>query len=127
MRPNKQINPGAHRSGPARSGKGRFFTAPSDSSQEASDAADIQQTPPQPARPAAAPILNKYAARASVAPDSDEPDEAGGELTNEEWTDPLDEEELDLTTVTIDLRETRRRNPPATYYERIVSKIPGRQ
>lgn len=49
------------------------------------------------------------------------------ELTHEEWVDPLDEDDLDLTTITIDLRDEMRHLPPEGYYQRHFSKVPGHE
>lgn len=126
MRPNKQINPGAHRSGPEQSTKGRYFTTESPDT-AAADPAPNEAAVESGPRPEGAPVLNKYAARASVAPDVDRDyAEVVEGLDHEEWTDPLDDDEIDLSSVTIDLRETLRSDVPETYYQRLISKIPGR-
>lgn len=129
MRPNKPINSGAHRSGVAsRRGKSRYFAADLPS-QPAGGAAD-RIVEPQPS-PASEPV-GKYHGRASVGPWGDgddaartvDPAEVSG---TEDWVDPLDDDKIDLTRVTIDLRETLVESPPDTYYQRHSSRVPGHQ
>ena len=127
MRPKKQINPGAHRSGRA-VGKGRHYTTglpePDDS-----DWSSIQPVEPPAPTPAQSPMAEKYVGRASVGPNvQDSHSPVVIDITDPvEWVDPLDDDEFDLTTVTIDLRPTLRNRPPERYFERYSSKVPGHQ
>lgn len=123
MRPNKPINSGADRAEPRVTGKGRFNTT---AAQPRHD-----EQPHQPADPTRAAndghhAVSKYSGRATVRAMVDEELDAAIELAHAEWVDPLDEHPFDLSSVTIDLRESQHPNPPATYYERLGSKVPGR-
>ena len=125
MRPNKQINPGAHRSGAAdRTSKGRHFTT------------GLPTSPPEPTevspessvQPGADPQSeSKYVGRASVGPRAHDEDLAAREMAHAEWVDPLDQDEIDLTQINIDLRPSMIEEPPDTYYQRFSSRVPGHQ
>ncbi len=107
-------------------GKSRYFstalpTPPSD-----------HEVPPLEIPEASSPHepIGKYEGRASVGPQvhDDElagPDEAS--TSGEQWVDPLDDDTIDLTLITIDLRETMIDSPPDTYYQRHSSRVPGHQ
>lgn len=127
MRPKKQINPGAHRSGYASGGKGRFYTTglPGEES-SARDETLAPEPAPDPTQPG---LAEKYVGRASVGPNAQDSEASLViDLTQpREWRDPLDEDEFDLSSVTIDLRPTMRNRPAETYYERYSSKVPGHQ
>ena len=127
MRPKKQINPGAHRSGRA-VGKGRYYTTglPEPDDSEWGRLEPVEPTPPTPAQP---PMAEKYVGKASVGPNAqDTQAPVVIDLTEPlEWVDPLDDDEFDLSTVTIDLRSTMRNRPPDRYFERYRSKVPGHQ
>lgn len=73
----------------------------------------------------------KYEGRASVRPPSgvDDALDIAASVDTEpvQWVDPLDEDEVDLTQITIDLRETMLESPPETYYQRYSSRVPGHQ
>ncbi len=126
MRPNKEINPGASSSGTAATRKGRYYTTDLPTRPEP---ASEPPTGPDADPPGyQAPVASKYTARASVRPELDEPTQPEAAEPDEDWTDPLDQEdELDLTTVTIDLRDTLVENPPETYYQRYSSRVPDHQ
>jgi len=126
MRPTKRINPGAHRSvASAGGGKGRFFVAP--------------QPPAAPAEPRHGALSesghsdpsqapgSKYRARASVGPQAGSEEGKRPETTSAEWVDPLDQDEVDLSAVTIDLRDTMIEKPADTYYQRYSTRVPGHQ
>jgi hypothetical protein len=122
MRPNKPINPGAHRSGTAdRTSKGRYSVA------------GLPEAPPEPTgvppeqpAPETAPA-SKYVGRASVRAWARDEEEIAGEAAPAEWVDPLDGDEIDLTEITIDLRPSMIDEPPDTYYQRFSSRVPGHQ
>jgi len=125
MRPSKQINPGAHNAGTGRAtGKARHFAPqgapdPAEQRQSAASAKDGSDTPTVP---------QKYVGRASVGHIADS--EAGpqpGASGQTEWVDPLDQDDLDLTQITIDLRDTMRPDPPETYFQRFSSRVPDHQ
>ena len=122
MRPSKPINTGAHRSGTAeRKGKGRHYVT------------RLPTPPPAAAEPA--PELpaagyeseSKYVGRASVGRRAGQEEWAARDLAHAEWVDPLDQDEVDLTEITIDLRPTMIDDPSDTYYQRFSSRVPGRQ
>lgn len=130
MRPDKRINPNAHRSGGVE-GKNRHYTTGLPRRHEG-DGADTSSASPQlevPSRPDPVrdPVPDKYSGRASVTPKPvDEAALAAIELKHKEWVDPLDDDGIDLTAVTIDLRDEMRDDPPPGYYQRHSSKVPGR-
>ena len=126
MRPNKQMNPGANPVGAARRGKSRYFTT------------DLPRDPEGPPQPAiGTPPADKgeresphpkYLGRASVGRAvTDEADLVVDLTEAQEWVDPLDDDGFDLSSVTIDLRQTMRHDPPDSYYERYSSRVPGHQ
>lgn len=124
MRPNKNINPGAHRSGTASGDQsGEPAVAPRDKEAEA----PRQLYVPDSVRPASGPLVStKYEGRQSVGPERLEDPSITVELKHEDWVDPLDREEArDLTDITIDLREEMRDDVPETYYQRFSSRVPG--
>ena len=152
MRPKKQMNRGGDGTIRRPVGKSRYFAtpppqpgaeAPADEPAGAGGDGDRRADVPRlllpdgtlaprstPDHNVAAPGMGKagkYLGRASVGPTA-----AGGEdlvvdLTEPmEWVDPLDDESMDLQAVTIDLRSGLRDDPPDTFYQRYVSKIPGR-
>jgi len=125
MRPKKQINPGAHRSGTA-GGKGRFYTT----GLPEPDDGKVANPPRQRPSPVISPspqLAEKYVGRASVGPNvaADDPPDVVQAPT--EWIDPLDQDDFDLSTVEIDLRQNLREDPPDTYFERYSSRVPGHQ
>lgn len=131
MRPNKPINQGAHRSGSA-AGKNRYFVTglpephadDADSHEEPVRRLDI---PVSFRRDVAESAPTKYEGRSSVGPAKDD-QSVTIDLKHEEWVDPLDtEEQVDLTRIEIDLRETMRDDAPDTYYQRFGTRIPGRE
>ena len=125
MRPNKQINPGAHRSGPADSAsKGRHFTTGLPTPPP--EPSELSPPPPVPPR-VDPPRESKYVGRASVGPRAQDEDLAAREMAHAEWVDPLDQDEIDLTQITIDLRPSIIDEPPDTYYQRFSSRVPGHQ
>ncbi len=125
MRPKKQINPGAHRSGTASyASKGRYFTT------------GLPAAPPEPIADspehyevsrAETPRESKYLGRASVGPRAGDVEPAIDESAHVEWVDPLDQDEFDLTQITIDLRPSMIDEPPDSYYQRFSSRVPGHQ
>jgi hypothetical protein len=127
MRPNKRINPGAHRSGTAdRTSKGRFFTTRLPA--QPADAIETADSKPVGSVPVADPRReSKYVGRASVGPQMRDHDSADADLAHTDWVDPLVQEEIDLTRVTIDLRSAMIDDPPDTYYQRHSSRVPGHQ
>lgn len=125
MRPNKPINPGAHRSGTAdRTSKGRHFTT----GLPAAPVEATETTPPAAADPVPAPPReSKYVGRASVGPHDHFGDGTAEDPAQEDWIDPLDQDDYDLTDVTIDLRSAMIDEPPDTYFQRFSSRVPGHQ
>ena len=125
MRPKKQINPGASSSGTANRGsKGRYFTtglptAPS----EPAATSPVERVAPR----AGTPRESKYVGRASVGPRARGDEPAGDDAAQAAWVDPLDQDEFDLTQVTIDLRPSMIDEPPDSYYQRFSSRVPGHQ
>jgi hypothetical protein len=128
MRPNKQMNPGVHRAGTTGGGKGRYFTTDLPR--------DPESVPPQATGPLRAgredlggePGPSKYMGRASVGGPIRDEDDLVVDLTDpQEWVDPLDDDGFDLSSVTIDLRQKLRGDPPDSYYERYSSRVPGHQ
>jgi len=125
MRPKKQINPGAHRSATAgQTSKGRYFTtglptAPAEPTAVSSEHRAVPR--------AEAPRESKYVGRASVGPRAHETEPAVDELAHAEWVDPLDQDEFDLTQITIDLRPSMIDEPPDSFYQRFSSRVPGHQ
>jgi len=122
MRPNKPINPGAHRPGTAhRTGKGRYFVT------------GVPEAPPgstevPPEQPAAeTPPSSKYVGRASVRGWARDEEAITREDGPAGWVDPLDEDGIDLTEITIDLRQSMIDEPPDTYYQRFGSRVPGHE
>ena len=127
MRPNKPINPRAHRSGAG--GKNRYFTTGLPEAHE-------DMPPEEPVRrlelpdsvrlDVRDPVTSKYEGRGTVAPAPEEEPAITIDLRQEEWIDPLDTEEaVDLANVTIDLRATLRDDVPDTYYQRFGTRVPG--
>lgn len=124
MRPNKPINPGAHRSGTAsRTSKGRYYTTglPTAPTEES----EIVAVTPVPRD--AAPTESKYVGRASVGPHIRDEGSAEPDLDHTLWVDPLDDDDFDLTQVTIDLRPMMVEEPGESYYQRHGSRVPGHQ
>ena len=128
MRPIKPINSGAHRSGTAGSqGKSRYFAAnlpaPLERVEPALGEAHRAASGQEP--------HGKYQGRASVGPTARDEEPAAFDVsvapTDQQWADPLDEDEVDLTHITIDLRETMIESPAETYYQRHSSRVPGHQ
>lgn len=125
MRPNKQINPGAHGSGTAnQASKGRYFTT------------GLPPAPPEPAAAASqeheslrteTPRESKYVGRASVGPRARGDEPPVDQSSYAEWVDPLDQDEFDLTQITIDLRSAMVDEPPDSYYQRFSSRVPGHE
>ena len=125
MRPNKRINPGAHHSGTADStSKGRHFTTGLPTSPP--EPTDVSPAAPAPPR-VDLQRESKYVGRASVGPRANDGDLAAREMAHAEWVDPLDQDDYDLTQITIDLRPTMIDEPPETYYQRFSSRIPGHE
>ncbi|MCP3973096.1 MAG: hypothetical protein GY720_01230 [bacterium] len=129
MRPNKPINSGAHRSGTAGGrGKSRYFSTALPSPPPETEEPALLAAPEPTTRYA---TLDRYEGRASVGPQSHDDGERDMEASFDvhpgQWVDPLDEDEVDLTHITIDLRETLMESPPDTYYQRHSSRIPGHQ
>lgn len=125
MRPNKPINPGAHRG--VRRGKGRYYTSGLPTTRHPDEELVEAESPAVPATP---PIARKYMGRASVGPQYDE--QAGAnpvEPTADPavWADPLDDDDRDLAGITIDLRTTLRKDVPDSFYQRHSSRVPGRE
>ncbi len=80
--------------------------------------------PNRPAQPTPPRVAAKYEGRASV--HSYEADIEAEADEPSDWVDPLDQEEqVDLATVSIDLREGLVEDPPDTYFQRFSSKVPG--
>lgn len=126
MRPNKQINSGAHRSGPG--GKNRYYTTglPEPHDEIVQEAPPALEPTDSGRRSADHDLVSKYEGRATVGPLHEEEPDITIDLTHEEWVDPLDaEEQVDLTKVDIDLRPTLRRDAPDTYYQRFGTRVPG--
>ena len=128
MRPNKQINSGAHRSGPVVRGKGRFYITGLSTADDVPIEDPLQPTTQEEVEPALD-MIPKYTGRASVGPYGHEgPDRADNAAGRENWIDPLDiEDQVDFTQIVIDLRENMRDEPPETYYQRHGSRVPGRE
>ena len=149
MRPKKQMNPGRDGSTRRPQGKGRYFAAPPlpqpespvDDVFETSGEDDHQTEAPRLLLPDGSvaptsaqgralegtPASGKYVGRASVGPSATNIGDIVVDLTDPmEWEDPLDDDSVDLLAVTIDLRSGMRDDPPDTYYQRYVSKVPGR-
>lgn len=128
MRPSKNINPDAHRSGSASGGKNRHFTTPAETPAVEPDhepapqlyvPESVRSTPPEQ-------MTTKYDGRQSVGPDPFDGPDVTVDLTHEDWVDPLDtEDHRDLSAVTIDLRDQMREDVPDTYYQRFGSRVPG--
>ena len=131
MRPDKKINPNAHRSGAAQ-GKGRYYTTGLPQRHDGEENVELHTDEAQldvPGRSVVSDVsapADKYAGRASVTPQIPDEDAVTVELEHKEWVDPLDDDGIDLTTVTIDLRTEMREQPPEGYYQRHSSKVPGR-
>lgn len=122
MRPNKPINSGAHRSGAAyRTSKGRYYVT-------GLPVAPPEATELPPEQPAAdTPRPSKYIGRASVGAWAHDEESVAQESAHAEWVDPLDEDSVDLTEITIDLRPSMIDEPPDTYYQRFSSRVPGHE
>ena len=87
-------------------------------------------TPHEPASDPTQPLqAEKYVGRASVGPNAqdDDPPVVIDLTEAEEWVDPLDADDFDLSTVVIDLRTTIRDMPSETYFQRYSSKVPGHE
>jgi len=123
MRPNKQINSGAHRSG---TGKNRYFgVGLPEVEDEVVEDQPSRLLLPDSVRIEPTHSSTKYEGRGTVGPLEGEPD-VTVDLTHEEWVDPLDtEEQVDLSRIEIDLRNTLRKDAPDTYYQRFGSRVPG--
>ncbi len=128
MRPKKQINPNADRSGFAGGEKGRHYTTglPTAEDADPSELPTPRESIPDSPQPLRA---EKYVGRASVGPhvqDADPP--VVIDLTApQEWIDPLDDDDFALSTVAIDLRSTIRDDPSETYFQRYSSRVPGHE
>ena len=131
MRPNKPINSGAHRSGTAsRTSKGRYYTtglptAPTEETEIVAVKPEPRDVAPTEGK--AAPTESKYVGRASVGPHTRGEGSAEPDLDHTQWVDPLDDDDFDLTQVTIDLRPMMVEEPGASYYQRHGSRVPGHQ
>jgi hypothetical protein len=125
MRPKKRINPGAHRSGTAgNTSKGRYFTTglPAAPSEPTAAPREYREMPR-----AETPRESKYVGRASVGPRAHDVEPPIDDLAHAEWVDPLDQDEFDLTQITIDLRPSMIDEPSDSYYQRFSSRVPGHQ
>lgn len=127
MRPNKPINSGAHHRGPA-GGKNRYFTTGLPEPEESAEEESVRrlELPDSVLLESRETAISKYAGRGTVGPRHDDEPDGAVDLNHEDWVDPLDaDEEVDLTTIEIDLRTTMRHDAPDTYYQRFGTRVPG--